>query len=325
MNNQFYCDYCNDYTKTEVRVSTKTFTHKEKSIEVTFTERYCTTCHHSVYDEQLDQKMSEQFIKTYNASFGLRGDAIKSFRKSLKLRQEDLSNLLGISKKTIVSYEKEQAIPEKSNENLLRLVIEDPKQVYSLSEMNHVHLPDKAQKALSQVLEKESRKCLNDMNGYKRFDVDRLKTLILYLSSKTKMCLTKLNKALFYLDFTYYKHTSLSYTGTTYIKHLYGPFSDLIAQAVSELKQDNLIQTEPYYYKESSRLELTTNQSVALEDDHVLNKIIDSMVKILNDTNAEELSELSNKENAWLKTSDYMPISYEYADELNLDFFKTEL
>ncbi|MFH5881287.1 hypothetical protein [Liberiplasma polymorphum] len=61
-----FCDVCEKQVKTSLRTIEKTYTHKNKSVTLDVTERYCLECKTQVYDDELDQKSSEEFVNRYN-------------------------------------------------------------------------------------------------------------------------------------------------------------------------------------------------------------------------------------------------------------------
>lgn len=85
---------------------------------------------------------------------------IQTFRKKNNLTQQDLAKLLGVSKRTIVNYEKGENIPNPKKEMFLKiknefilnelknnLVIKEPQEDYSVENSGAIH-PEKILKSL---------------------------------------------------------------------------------------------------------------------------------------------------------------------------------
>ncbi len=316
-----YCENCMKKVETLVVKVNRTLTHKGKTVTLDIEKRICKVCSEQVYDEVLDQKVSEDFIIAFNKNHGVPGDEIRRFRKSYRLTQEQFSSLLGIAPKTLISYEKNQAIPETSNASLLCLVIEEPRLLYTLSKNKGIELPEKVQKAVPKPIEHEELHELNEFNGFKDKDSERIIRLIKYFSSLKSISMTKLNKAFFYLDFSYFKNQGKSFTGLSYLKHQYGPFTQSLYSYVQDLEQQGEITKKEYLYKEKTfeSISIVKKEDIIFKDQAV-NNILNNMSKFLLNTNAEEISDLSHQEEAWIKTPFYKPISYSYALTLNLDF-----
>ena len=66
------------------------------------------------------------------------------------------------------------------------------------------------------------------------------KALIAYIVSKYSdvhdgLTKTKLMKLIFLVDYEYYKRHGRTFTGSTYIKYFYGPFSMEIVEIIDEM------------------------------------------------------------------------------------------
>jgi hypothetical protein len=73
-------------------------------------------------------------------------------------------------------------------------------------------------------------------------DDRKMTELILYLASRSeedpRFSATKLNKLLFYCDFTAYRHLGQSITGHSYQKRPFGPVSKAMLPILEQMKRD---------------------------------------------------------------------------------------
>jgi DNA-binding transcriptional regulator YiaG len=179
------------------------YTINKSTIEFSSKARFCAECNNEIYDRELDQLTSEKAIQLYNQQHGIPGIDIVNFRKEHNLTQESLCKFLQISKKTLISYEREQAIPNTHYMTLLKAVIGDPSILSSLSDAGGISLTDKEKEFLSSVSDctHEQPATINEFHGYTSFSVEKLINIILKFTEKG-LGLTKLNKGLFYSDFS---------------------------------------------------------------------------------------------------------------------------
>jgi len=70
---------------------------------------------------------------------------------------------------------------------------------------------------------------------------DKLRELILYLAQRSEadphFGRTKLNKLLFYIDFSHYARTGLAVTGEPYVKQPHGPVPAHVKKLLNEMEQ----------------------------------------------------------------------------------------
>lgn len=309
---KYYCDTCLLKQDTSVLKVEKTFTHKNKTIEIEANERVCNVCHEVVYDEKLDEKMLSLAIHEYNKIYGLVGEDIISFRKKYKLSQQLFSSLLGIAKKTLISYEKEYVIPEESNASLLKLVVKDPSTLMTLSNDKHIPLEDKH-------IDQLSVSYVGD-NKTEKENKELIKNIILFFT-QYETSMTNLMKGFFYLDFSHFKRYHKSYTGMTYFKYEYGPFTTSLYQYVDELVKEGKMEKKTIDYKDTMQSLYKSNvvENNLLVSEEVV-YLLDNIHKFIEENNAEIVSELSHQEDAWLKTAMYEPISYQFSKTLKYDF-----
>lgn len=323
MDKRLYCESCALTKETGIRTVTKRWTHKSKTVTVKADERYCTTCNSAVYDEPLDQAFIKTAIETYNVQYGMPGRKIHEFRKKLGLTQHELALLTGISRKTLISYEKESAIPEASNASLLKLLINEPACLYELAEEKSLYTTSPKIKILLQDHKTKQSEVLNEYNGYTKLQHEKINNIILFFAqSKTSM--TKLNKGLFYVDFNYFRNHTVSLTGLQYVHQTYGPFTPTLYEQVHALQEEGDLQVETFEHPSNGQTyhlyTATKPFDVVKYFDQETAILLQAVREYLQQNNAESISEDSHKETAWLKTCLLEPISYHHAQDLKIVF-----
>ena len=136
-------------------------------------------------------------------------------------------------------------------------------------------------------------------NGFAPQSTQRLKNLMLYVLGKMdEVFQTKMNKVLFYIDFLSYRERGMAISGLAYNAIDFGPVPqrwDRVYSAFDEV----IPQPRSVFGQES--IELTTDREADMscfsEQEFA---VIDSVCEIMKDLSAQDISDLSHKEPAWL-------------------------
>jgi putative zinc finger/helix-turn-helix YgiT family protein len=240
-----YCDICHKRTDSFVTTILQEFHINKQAISVPVPGRFCSVCQSRMYDHELDQAASEAVISAYGEKFGLSGSHIVRFRKKYKLSQDMLCKFIGIAKKTLISYEKNQALPNVHYRQLLKSVIENPQILLTFARNTDLPLTIKEHKKLEDIqdLAMSSLSEIDEYTGYTAFSLPKLTQMILAFSSK-KVSLTRLNKGLFYADFNAYHDTNRSITGNIYYRYDHGPVYIELYHVMTKLAEDGLVNVE---------------------------------------------------------------------------------
>ena len=154
-------------------------------------------------------------------------------------------------------------------------------------------------------------------NGYQSFDINRVRDLILLLSQGS-ILKTKLLKEMFYTDQLYFKHTTVSLTGTTYYKFQYGPvpnhYEDILEYLIRNDYIEEIVKVDVDYechiIKPKRRIKHT---SLSKEEINFVNQIKD----YFKDFSVKDIVEYSHKEKAFTETKMYQKISYNYSFDID--------
>lgn len=323
----YKCDNCGS-TDTYVKMNHNKFTKNGYDVEFDSEERFCKKCDCSVYDRELDNITLKKAIQVYNRQYGI-SDDIKKIRKEIGLSLDELANIIGCAKKTLISYEKGESIPNDTYLIIIKTILDNPESIKLLIRANRNMFEDKkliriekklndyyANNSKGLFLNKETE--ASEYNGFTEIDIDKLINIITILSNKG-INKTKLLKELFYIDFLSYKTKSCSITGLEYTKLPYGPVVDDFEKIFDTLTINNIID---YNIKYNNNYEEHIIKSKVKPNFNIFRKeeldIINKIQDYFKDFNVKEIEEYSHKENAYTKTKLGDKISYEYAFDINL-------
>ena len=338
-----FCPNCEEYTEATLGVEKEVYNVRGEPIEIEAEVAVCQKCGEKIFDEERDSRNLEKAYSHYREAHNLLPpDEIRTMREKYGLSQRALARLLGWGEITIHRYEN-GAIQDNVHDSLLRL-IENPQNMQKFLEANRNKLPPytaaRLEKRIASFLQEDkeqafqisferlvSHQHVDLTSGFKEYDLEKLKNMILYLVKRLDGILeTKLNKLLWYCDFLNYKETSVSITGSQYIRLPYGPVPDNYERIIGIMQPELLDKDEiPFNTKEGMVLgkQFTTlvepDESIFSEQEiKVMNFIADTFRNYTSTT----IKEKSHQETAYLKCKDRNIISYEYAKDLSLSLTK---
>lgn len=325
---KYRCDNCGSY-ETYVKMNHHSFEKNGYLIEFDSDERFCKKCNESVYDYYLNNEITKKAISIYNKEFGISED-IKRIRNEIGLSLDELSSIIGCAKKTLISYEKGESIPNDTYLIVIKTILDNPETIKILVNANRNMFDEKKiiriEKKLNEYyannskglfLDKETE--ASEFNGYTEIDRNKLISIISILSKKN-INKTKLLKELFYIDFLSFKLHSCSMTGLEYAKLPYGPIMDDFEKIFETLTLNNIIDyTVKYndnYEEHIIKSKIEPDLSIFRKEEiEIINKIKD----YFKDYSVSEIVEYSHKEKAFLETKEGSKISYDYAFDLSID------
>ena len=338
-----FCPNCEEYTKATLGVEKEVYNVRGEPVEVKAEVAICQKCGSKIFDEERDSRNLEKAYSLYRDKHNLLPlDEIRRIREKYGLSQRALARLLGWGEITIHRYEN-GAIQDNAHDKLLRL-IEDPQNMQKFFEANRDKLPSylalRLEKRIASFMQEDkeqafqisferlvSHKYVDLTSGFKEYDLEKFKNMILYLVNRLGSVLeTKLNKLLWYCDFLLFKETSVSITGTQYIRLPLGPVPDNYERIIGIMQPDLLNMDEiPFNTKEGIVLgkQFTT---LVEPDESIFSKQEIKVMSFIADTfrndTSTSIKNKSHQETAYLKCEDGDIISYEYAKELSLSLPK---
>jgi putative zinc finger/helix-turn-helix YgiT family protein len=337
-----FCPNCEEYTKATLGVEREVYPVRGEPIEIEAEIVTCQKCGMKIFDEERDSRNLEKAYNLYRGKHNLLSPAeILTIREKYGLSQRALSRLLGLGEITIHRYES-GAIQDNAHDSLLRL-IENPQNMQKFLKVNRNKLPPytaaRLEKRIASFLQEDkeqafqtslerlvSHQYMDLTSGFKEYDLEKFKNMILYLVKRLDGVLkVKLNKLLWYCDFLNFKETSVSITGAQYVRLKYGQVPDNYERIIGIMQPELLDKDEiPFNTAEGIVGEEFTalvepDESIFSEKEiKVMNFVTDTF---RNDTSTNIMNK-AHQEAAYLKCEDGDIISYEYARELSLSLPK---
>jgi len=334
-----FCSNCEECTEGTLGVEKEVYHVRGEPIEIEAEIITCQKCGMKIFDEERDSRNFEIAYSHYREKHNLLSPGeIRTLRERYGLSQRALSRLLGWGEITIHRYEN-GAIQDNVHDSTLRL-IEDPQNMQKFFKANRSkllpYIAARLEKRIADFLQEDkeqafqvsferlvSHQYVDLTSGFKEYDLEKFKNMVLYLVNRLGSVLeTKLNKLLWYCDFLYFKESSVSITGTQYVRFPYGPVPNNYERIIGIMQPELLKMDEiPFNTKEGIVLGkqftalVEPDESIFSEQEiKVMNFIADTF---RNDTSTS-IKNKSHQEAAYLKCEDGDIISYEYAKEFSL-------
>jgi len=324
----YRCDNCGSID-TYVKMNHNKFKKNNVILEFDMEQRFCKKCECLVYDRYLDNEVLKKAIYLYNKEYGI-SDDIKKIRNEIGLSLDELSNIIGCAKKTLISYEKGESIPNDTYMIIIKTILDNPETIKLFINANKNMFEEKKlnriEKKLNNYFSENSKNLFlnketnaSNYNGYTETNLDKLINIISILSEKG-MNKTKLIKELFYIDFLSYKLHVCSMTGLEYSKLPYGPVLDDFETIFESLCLNNIIKYEKKYKGNYEEHIITNNNDINY---NIFRKdeldIINKVKSYFEDYKVKDIVDYSHKEKAFLETNMFDKINYDYAFDLSID------
>ena len=315
------CDICG-CKETYIKDYKHTYTIKGQKINLKSKRRFCSNCNNLVYDEVLDNETTKKVIELYNESFGIDVDKLKEIRKEFGLSLELFSRIIGCAKKTLISYEKGDSIPNDCYAIIIKSLIDKPEIINTLISVNKCEFNNKEYNIIKSKIDNyfyknnKKNKELTEYNGFSNYSIDKINNIILYFADKG-ILKTKLLKEMFYADFLYFKNNCKSITGLEYAKLPFGPVPDQFEELLNDCIKNSLIN---YRVEYDNQYEKHNIESIKEFDSSIFNEEELSILKTIknkfNNYTSKDIVEYSHKEKAFTQTQYGELISYEYAFDI---------
>lgn len=293
-------------------------------------ERFTSTA----LDEVNMNQVHNQYRERFNIPFP---DEIRRTRTKYGLSAAKMSEILGFG---INSYRQYEAgdVPVAANAKLIQLAA-DPENfiemIDSCVSLNEDVKKKYIRKAKSLVENREQnifRSTFKEYiiggheagiySGYRSPDLEKCTEMIVYFADRLQPYKTKMNKLLFYADFSSFKQTCFSMSGMKYRAIEMGPVPQNFQSLYEFLSNSNEIDIHTTYFPQG----YTGEQFVAREERPFSSELFsETELKVLEDiavrfesASATDIIEQSHREKAWIKNEKNKSlISYEYAFEMD--------
>ncbi len=293
-------------------------------------EQFTTT----VLDEVNMNQVYNQYRDKFNIPFP---DEIIRIREKYGLSAARMSEILGFGVNSYRQYEAGE-MPSVANAKLIQMV-DDPKKFIDMVELCGT-LDEKVkakciQKA--QLLAEEKKRNIFNLNfteyllgnhladiysGYRNPNFEKFTEMVVYFSHRLSPFKTKMNKLLFYADFSMFKQSCFSISGVRYKAIDMGPVPNNFQSIFEYLanKDEIYIHTTEFpngYTGEQFKSRKDRKFNADLFTENELNTL-EKVATIFKETSTSDIIKLSHLEEAWKNNEkERKIISYEYAFELN--------
>lgn len=323
--------------RTEVKPIDETYTIRGEKVDVVTSARFNVDSGEQVFDEKLDNQAILSAFDKYRGNHGIISpERIKKVRHSFGLSQRDFATLLGWSATTIATYET-GSLPSVANNKILLALETDPDVAQPLYDTSREAMTERGKAAFEEnvgtsgveqskkFIEKGINALFTDINysefsGYSAFDLKKFSNMVLYfVINVPELTKTKLNKLLFYTDFTHFARNTVSISGVSYARLPHGPVPDRYSLLYGAMESANLIvekeisagQYDWSYYAPNADFNATlfSNEELAVMHD---------TLERFKDMTAKSIAAFSHKEEAWIDNENSKLISYDYANSLTI-------
>ena len=305
----------------------RTWEFRGEKYEYIYTAWQCEDTGELFTTDETDDIGFIQVTNQYRVKYGIPfTDEIVAVREKYGISAAKMSQVLGIGINQWRHYESGE-VPNVSNGRMIRSImnpmtfleyVHSSKHLLSDNEYHKLikKVEDAANKenewnqyAHSRIFSKERDK----ENGYAKQSLEHLKNILLYIIEHCEeVFYTKMNKLLFYVDFTAYRKTGMSITGLSYRALDYGPVPERWDRVYSQF--DEIIQV-PRLIGEREGTELQS--SIKADRSQLTNlemAILDEVCTRFASVSSAEISRISHEEDAWQKCNGSPdPIPFEFA------------
>lgn len=319
------CDNCM-CTDTYIKLYHHKFNIKNEVIEFDSDRRFCSQCNELVYDHKLDDIANKLSIKLYNERFGISKEAIIHLRKKYNMSQQQFSKVIGCAKKTLISYELGNSIPNDIYMITLKTLIDNPDIIFDIVDSNKDRFTEKEYTTILNKLDNIKIDLIDLFdkkpsiyNGFTSFSFEKLINLILLLSDND-ILKTKLLIEMFYCDYYMYKTRGISLTGLEYIKlfNIICPKDfDYILNSLVDLKYVKYDVKYDKNYETYCVIKNKESNNKIFNKDEI--KIIRNIKEYFNKFNLDEIINHLQNEKAFIENENLKRISFDYAFEIQLD------
>jgi DNA-binding transcriptional regulator YiaG len=316
----------------------RTMSFRKEEFKVYFHIYKCIDTGEQFEDEAFAELNYSQLINQYRVKHNIPfPEEIKAIRDKYGLSAAKMSEVLGFGTNSYRNYESGE-VPNQSNARLIQIVV-DAREFKKLIELSTAF----EGKALEKVLHKingiiqEQRQVKfqtqlenyllgsnvpNSNTGYKIPNLAKFAEMVVYFTEKLEPFKTKINKLLFYTDFTMYRNTGYSISGAQYRAIPMGPVPNNFQSIFEYLANNDDIDIYYTTFPDGNTGEqFKPNCKRQFNPDifsDVELKVLDEIIERFRKTSTKEIIEISHKEKAWLENKkEKKIIDYSYGFDLN--------
>jgi transcriptional regulator with XRE-family HTH domain len=287
---------------------------------------------------QLDELNINQLYNQYRVKYKLPfTDEIKLIREKYGLSASKMSEVLGFGANVYRNYEAGE-VPNQSNARLIQLA-GDAREFKKLVELSsafegnaQVKIFNKIESILQNQEQSKSKidfenyllgsRIPNSNTGYRLPNLEKFTQMVLFFTEKMQPWKTKLNKLLFYSDFSMYCKTGLSISGLQYRAIPMGPIPNNFQSIFEYLVNNNNVDIHYTTFPDGNTGEQFMPLSRGLINldiftEHELS-VLEEIAARFKSTSTSDIINISHKEKAWIENEkERKIIDYTYGFDLN--------
>jgi len=334
-----FCVVCGDDRELQRKQKAVEYTVRNEKVNVDLPVTLCPVCRTEEVAEGFGRDPVELAYEAYRNKHNLlKPSEIKETRERYRLSQKSFAKLLGMSEATINRYE-QGALQDATHDNAIRAfqVPEFFRDALNrrgelLSDWQRARVQeaitagDSWEEAYKSQLEAQVAmpRERTGRTGYKPFDLEKYSAVVVWLcSNMSAVTPTKLNKLAFYLDFLYFKRSSVSFTGAGYRRIQFGPVPADYRGIQKYLESRGLVEVVERDYKNGNTGEEYRSGPQAKSFKFGFSESEVSALSMIREVfdklTPREISEKSHDERAWKETPESEFISYKFAKSLSID------
>lgn len=308
---------------------------RKESFEVPYQYYLCKESGEKFTTTELDELNMRMVYNQYRAKHNIPlPEEIQALRQKYDISASRMGEILGFGPNTYGQYEKGD-MPSMANAKLLKIA-EDPSKFHDLVD-DWEASSEKAKEELlkrTQRLKKDQKSLFVDFEsylmggyeadhytGYRSPDYDKFCEMIVFFAHEVACFKTKMNKLLFYTDFTMFRKHGQSVSGARYRAIPYGPVPNSFESIFEALAQRDVIDIHYEELKTGGQKQYLVGRkdrpfNASIFNDEELS-VLEKIKEKFKTTKPFQIVEISHKEKGWLANNEAKGlISYHYALDL---------
>jgi len=235
---------------------------------------------------------------------------LKTLREKNGILQDVFAKELGITRQTLIKYEKS---PEDIPASILKKLSQ--KLGLSMEDIMNNRMPKEPTYNIIPA-EKEKEAFLEFRIDVPERNINKFKEVLLYIlekvGAKPNVGQVVIYKLLYFIDFDFYELYEKQLIGAKYIKNTFGPTPVDFAKIVGKMIENNElseVKTKHFHHEQTKYIPVRQADISVLSALEI--KHIDAILEKHSDKSAKEFSEYSHRDVPWLATEDKKLIPYE--------------
>ncbi|MCX6237110.1 MAG: DUF4065 domain-containing protein [Bacteroidia bacterium] len=306
--------------------------YRKEIYSIWFHYYQCEDTEEKFEDEQFSTLNYNQVVNQYRVRYHVPfPEDIKEIRTKYELSAAKISDLLGMGANSWRNYE-DGEIPSRANANLIQMISKPEGFEKYIKEYSGLEEKE-CDKILKPVLKLRTDSCFcNDplyrfyfqpdiTTGFKAFNREKTKNVILYFAERQSPYKTKMNKLLFYSDFVHFRNTAQSITGLKYAAIPLGPVPNHFEYLFEALVEEGIICKETTMTNYGEVEQILPSGEVHFDPSFFTTSELEALDYVANtfkDKSASEIADISHREPAWkdnIEGKKIIPFTYAFGLE----------